>query len=269
MQLNQKNMNRHIPYDKLFNRAKRVAFWQDVVLWTSAVIAALSIGLTNFEWIHQYINVQRSLVFLNVIATFLAVVFVILEIVVNFSFYKSTREKHLDLLDHAFNEDFTGEKSTGYFNSANVPAGVYKLAVLTFENSLFTSVISKEMTERKWTIAIVIGFLLLTSAAFGNDVLFNGIAQLTLTGVIIVQAVRLQLFTNQMRDIHEEFKSAFNDLKDKSRFTDKPGRLLRLPLRYVTTLTWGSILLSQKIFNKKNPALSVKWEQMKTIYKIQ
>lgn len=172
------------------------------------------------------------------------------------------------MVDHAFETNFSGEKSTGYFNAQGVNKGVYKLSVLTFENSLFTSEIAKRMTYTKWGVTILIALVFIFSAALGNKWLVNDILQIAATGVLIQQAIRLQQFSDRMASIHSDFKALFNDLKDMTDKSPKEGEMLRNILNYESTHSWGSILLDSKLFNKLNPELSVKWDRIKQNYNI-
>jgi hypothetical protein len=192
----------------------------------------------------------------------------VFDILINDKFYNSGKEKRLDLIDHAYDTNFSGERSIGYFNSQGVPVGVYKLATLTFENSLFTSQISKKMLLSKWLTTILISIVFVISACMGNKLLVNNILQIAATGVLIQQTVRLQLFSNRMSAIHGDFKALFTDLKNMQDKAPKEGEMIRNVLNYEATHSWGNILLDSKLFTKMNPPLTQKWDKMKQDYNI-
>lgn len=261
-------MSRHVPHQNSFDKAKRLEFWQNIILIVATAFTVASIVLNNIKQEKVQFDLNQVIDAVNAISSVFAVAYIAFDLGINHWFYKSGREKRLDLVDHAFETNFSGEKSTGYFNAQGVNKGVYKLSVLTFENSLFTSEIAKRMTYTKWGVTILIALVFIFSAALGNKWLVNDILQIAATGVLIQQAIRLQQFSDRMANIHSDFKALFNDLKDMADKSPKEGEMLRNILNYESTHSWGSILLDSKLFNKLNPELSVKWDRIKQNYNI-
>lgn len=261
-------MSRHVPHQNSFDKAKCLEFWQNIILIFATGFTAASIVLNNLKQEDVSFNLNQIIDIVNAVSSIFAIAYIAFDIGINHWFYKSGNEKRLDLVDHAFETNFSGEKSTGYFNAQGVNKGVYKLSVLTFENSLFTSEIAKRMTYSRWIVTALISVVFILSAALGNKLLVNNILQIAATGVLIQQTIRLQQFSNRMGNIHSDFKSLFNDLKDMADKSPKEGEMLRNILNYESTHSWGSILLDSKLFDKLNPELSVKWDRIKQNYNI-
>ena len=262
-------MNRHVPHQNSFKVAKKYDKWQTCVLWTSTALTVLSITLNNINQPLLFTFQRVSLInWVNSFASCFAVFYIVLDILINDKFYLSGVEKRLDLIDHAYDKNFSGDKSVGYFNAQGVPIGLYKLAVQSFENSLFTSTIAKKMAARKWWMAGFIFTVFLISACLGNKDLVNNILQIAATGVLIQQTIRLQQFANRMGNIHADFKMLFTIMKDEANKSKYDGEMIKNILDYECTHSWGSILLNDKIFNKQNTELSEKWEGMKKGYNI-
>jgi hypothetical protein len=262
-------MNRYVPHQNSFNRAKVFDQWQGWVLWISTGLTFLSILLNKVELPASVITNKEILIdWVNITASIFAVGYVVLDILINDKFYNSGIEKRLDLVDHAFDTNFSGDKSTGYFNAEGVRVGIYKLAVLIFENSLFTSTIAKKMAVKKWWMTVFISAVFIVSAGLGNKELVNNILQIAATGVLIQQTIKLQQFANRMSAIHSNLKTLFNDLISEQDKVNKEGNMIKNILDYECTHSWGGILLSSKIFNKQNDELSKKWEGMKKTYLI-
>ncbi|MBI3519042.1 MAG: hypothetical protein HY062_06755 [Bacteroidetes bacterium] len=261
-------MTRFVPHQSSFDFAKKLDKFQAIALIISTVFAILHVVLSNISS-KEIPNIKCYDDIANGFSTFFSIVFITLDIIVNYKFYKAEIERRKDLIDHAFDKNYTGGKSTGYFNAQGVPIGVYKLAVQSFENSLYTSEVAKRMTLRKWIVAIIITAIFVLSACIGDKFFVNTVLQLGATGVFILQAIKLQLFSSKMNDIHSDFKKLFTDLKDGSDKTLKEGEMILYVLNYETTLSWASILTDSKIFDELNiQILPTKWGEMKRDYRI-
>lgn len=261
-------MTRYVPHQKLFDFAQKLDKFQTIALLASTVFTLIHITLSSIPS-KDASNIKCFDDIANGLSTFFSLTFIILEVVVNYKFYKAEIEKRRDLIDHAFGKNYTGGKSTGYFNAQGVPIGIYKLAVHSFENSLYTNEVAKKMTFGKWSIAIILTAIFVLSACVGDKFIVNSVLQLGATGVLILQAVKLQLFANKIDDIHSDFKKLFTDLKDGSDKTVKEGEMVLCVLNYETTLSWASILTDSKIFNQLNQKeLPDKWNAMKVDYQI-
>lgn len=261
-------MIRFVPHQSSFDFAQKLDKVQTIALIVSTAFAAIHIVLSSVLS-KDVANIKCYDDIANGLSTFFSIAFITLDVIVNYKFYKAEIEKRKDLIDHAFGKNYTGGKSTGYFNAQGVPIGVYKLAVQSFENSLYTNEVAKRMTFGKWSIAIIFTAIFVLSACVGDKFIVNSVLQLGATGVLILQAVKLQLFSNRIDDIHSDFKKLFTDLKDGSDKTLKEGEMVLCVLNYETTLSWASILTDSKIFNQLNEKeLPDKWNAMKVDYQI-
>lgn len=261
-------MTRNVPHQKLFDQARLFDKIQTIVLAVATVITAVSIILNGIQKNKADIYLDQYIDWANGVSSLLSIGYIVLDILTNIKFFKAGKEKRVDLIDHAFETNFSGEKSTGYFNPGGINKGLYKLAVLSFENSLFTASISKKMTGAKWGYAVVVCGIFIISACMGNKELVNNLIQIAAAGVLVQQAIKLQQFSDRMYNIHDDFKTLFSNLKDVTDKTKGEGEMVRYVLNYEATHSWGSILLDEDIFKKDNNALSQRWETMKQEYKI-
>jgi hypothetical protein len=261
-------MTRIVPHENIFEVAKKIEKWQGIVLAISTLATVASISLNTMKANPEFSAREDLITWVNALATFFAVAFIVLDILINERFYYGGKDKRTDLIDHAFDTNFSGEKSAGYFNPGVINSGVYKLAVLGFENSFFTSAISRKMAVKKWIVTSLISAMFIISACIGNKDLVNNLFQVAATGVLIQQAIKLQQFSNRMSAIHSDFKSMFSGLKAKDDKTTAQGEMIKNVLNYEATHAWGSILLDSKLFHNMNEQLSEKWQKMKQVYNI-
>ncbi len=111
--------------------------------------------------------------------------------------------------------------------------------------------------------------MILLFAILGYNNAFILLIQLTLPILLLQQAIKHTLFVYRIKRVYENYRRLFNDLKDESDSKRKRPEIILNVLDYETTLTYGSILLDSKIYDKLNPSLSLKWNQMKSDYKIE
>lgn len=262
--MKRKMRSRYVPHQNSFDVVRLLAKLQFWVLLCATLLSIVAFGLH----VGSINNHESWITFTTSLSSIFAVSYLILEIVINTKFYNAGCEKRLDMIDHAFDSLLSGDKSINYFNPGTIGNGVYKLGVLSFENSLFTSKIAQKELFGKWILVILVSATFLASAAFGNRVLVNLLIQLTMTGVVFINAIKFQQFSNRMDKIHSSFKEVFNDLKHESDKSKKEALLIKNILDYESTHAWGGILLSSRKFRKMNAELSKKWEGLKEAYNI-
>jgi hypothetical protein len=71
-----------------------------------------------------------------------------------------------------------------------------------------------------------------------------------------------------LNKVFEKYRSLFNNLKGKNEKEQYNTEIIRNILEYEATISWGNILLDEKIYNEMNASLSDKWEALKKEYLI-
>jgi hypothetical protein len=261
-------MNRFVPHQTIFDQARRLDKYLKWVLIASTALTVISIILDKRQQIQDWQYKEIALTLVNAASSLCVLGYFTLDIIINIKLYKGGALKRLDLVDNAFDTNYTGERSKEYFNAQGVESGIYKLAVLAFENSLFTSEIAKRMTIPKLLFTAIIAAVFFLSASIGSKDITNNIIQLAATGILIQQAIKYYQYANRMEAIHDDFKKLFTDLKGMPDKSPKNCEIIKNVLNYEATHSWGGIILDSNIFKKLNPKLSEKWEAMKKTYSI-
>jgi hypothetical protein len=262
------------PHLNDFNSARKIEKVQTRMLWIATALALLSFGLSKetiqliiaengFDVIAGYAKKIS-----NVLISSMAVIYSILEFIVLLYFDAGGKKKRNDLIDNSFGSNLNGIKSEGYFSNSNLKDGLFKLAVNSFESSYFTATIVSNMLLKKWltTGALVIAILL--SVFSGNLGVLNSIIQLSITGIIFQQTIKLQWYYFKMNQINQDFKVLFNNLMNAPDGTDNNSEILRNVLNYECGHAWGCVLNDSDIYNKLNPKMTQDWEAIKKNYKI-
>jgi len=262
-------MTRNIPHDKLFKEANVIDKWQSIILSIASIFTIASIILNALKKDYCFLGGAVCIDIVDCLVSVFSVAYIIFEIWVSSKLYNAEKARRTDLIDNSFITNFAGEQSTGYYNSGGINPGVYKLAVNGFENSLFSSNTAKKMLKKKWIIAVLILVVFLISAFLGEKFILNSLVQIAAAGVLVQHAVKLQLFSDRINKIHEDYKSLFSNLRDETDKTKRAGEMIKNVLAYETTISSAVIALDSKIFFKDNDELSNKWDQMKKDYKIE
>lgn len=263
-----KYMIRNVPHQKLFDDAKKLDKAQGIILFLAAIVTITSVILNALK--KDYCSLEGNVCFdiVDGIASLLAVAYMVLELLVSNKLFQAEKARRIDLIDHSFGTNFSGEQSTGYYNSGGINPGVYKWAVHVFENSLFSCNSIKQMTTKKWVYATIVFLVFLISAFLGEKLVLNSLIQVAAAGILVQQAIKFQQFSIRMHSIHSDIKLLFSNLRDVADKTSNEGEMAKNVIAYETTISAAGIILDDKIFNKDNKNLSNKWEQLKQSYKI-
>lgn len=253
-------MTRIVPHDQIFKRGKMFDSFGTLLIYVSSIISIALIAIPKLQ-----VEIKLLMNAINCVLIFIIVVF---DLIYNYIFFEAGKTKRLDFIDNSFGVDFLGSRSQGYFSNENLSVGMYKMAVNCFENSFFSYQVSGKMIAGAWLKAAFVLALFVFTAAMGNYLLINLLFQLTLPIMLIQQAIKITLFYTRIHTVHEGFRQLFNDIKQQGTNLGKDPEILKLVLDYQTTLSWGVIPLSEKIFNTNNATWSRKWEDLKRIYSI-
>lgn len=254
-------MTRIVPHEQIFTRAKMFTKGSDVFIYLSSAVSVALIFLNP--------PYDKLILVLNAVNCVLIVIAVFFDQVYNYIFFEAGKAKRLDFIDNSFNTDFSGAKSQGYFSNENISTGFYKMAVNCFENSFFSSQVSSRMIAWSWVKVVLIVLIFVFNAAMGEKGVVNLLFQLSLPILLLQQAIRITLFYTRINAIYQSFLRLFNDFKQNGINKNEDPEILKIVLDYQTTLSWGAIPLSDKIFKKNNAQLSRKWNELKANYNIQ
>lgn len=257
-------MAQYNPYKGSFEQSKTFNKYAEITLWISTILllCAFALKTYNSTW-SEYSEIISN------INCFFIIAYSVLSFISDNIFYQASIQRREDFVDNSFNATIAEHRSLDYYTNENIVSGIYKMAVNGFENSLFTYSIATKMTTRLWTKNIVFAILILLFAILGYNNAFILLIQLTLPILLLQQAIKHTLFVYRIKRVYENYRRLFNDLKNESDSKRKRPEIILNVLDYETTLTYGTILLDSKIYDKLNPSLSIKWNQMKSDYKIE
>ncbi len=255
-------IKRIVPHEVSFNQVERIGSINNYILIASTAIVASTI------FFEEAIKTSRQLNDgLNAFNSLLIVMYIILEIIGSFLLHRAEAKRRLDFIDNSFDTSYSGTKSENYFTNGNLSPNFYKMAVNCFENTFFTSNISRRMLFPLFVKNLIIIAIFVMAAALGEKRIVVNLLQMALPILLLQQLVKLSLYVYSTELQLANFKELFNDLKSESHEKRIP-EMLRNVIYYESNISWASILLSKNLFKKLNPDLSQEWSRLKDEYKI-
>ncbi|MCY8807028.1 hypothetical protein MOE15_00525 [Bacillus atrophaeus] len=240
-----------------------------------AVIKVLNkIGLFLF-WIMVALSMVQlyysKLHILNMVFLILSLIYFILNTYVSYWYLPNTEEKRMaHLLSNSFRIAFNDEQTNRYYNNDVTPS-ILKLGINTFENTLFTSQISRIMAKKSSLIVLtylIIWFIIILYRDSSLE-LISVIGQTIFTSHIITNVLKECILYVKTQRLQQEFYTLF--LQCDGQFEDNRflnPKIIELVTKYETLKSSMAVSLDTNIFNKINQKTSSKWERIKKQLKI-
>lgn len=253
---------RIVPHSISYDTVTKLNRFAIIFLYISTIV---SIGISLLGYFELFKDLKTVLIILN---SLFICGYVFLDNRANYIFTKAEMKRRLDWLDNSFGTNFSGKKSQAYFTNEHLSPSIYKLAVNCFENSYHTQFIIAKMLPARITETIIIVLIFISSAYIGNREIIRLFFELSLPAILIQKLIKAIYFSSRMSDVHDRFKSLFNDLMQFG-IEKKTAEALRDIVEYETAISWASTPLDSKIFWKNKDLLAADWEDLKKEYKIQ
>ena len=240
-----------------FDKVRKADLAAKLLMWISAVLMLA-------EMFTQKLQYATATYYVVAVNCFVLVIFQIASFSRELLQFKAEMQKRLDLFDNSFGTKLSETHSDGYYSNDDVTPGYLKLAVNNFESVFFTHRIMKADLFCIVAKAIIICALFVFVAILGLQNIFVILIQITLPITILVESIRYAVTEYRIEGIYLEYRKLF-EKKDSIRDAD----ILNQLVNYTATLTAGSVLLSNKTYNRLNVSLSKEWEEIKKEFEIQ
>ncbi|HOX84356.1 MAG TPA: hypothetical protein PKW76_10220 [bacterium] len=197
--------------------------------------------------------------------------FVILKIYNDYFLFPSCENKRrLFFIDNSFQSKMAIQVVPDDFFNKELSPGLYKLAVNGFENCFFTYHIVNKMVA-KYLIkngVLAIAFFVFAYIGFKNMVfVVNLILQLVISSFFVDGLIKYFIYKKRVEYVFNQFCNFFSD-PIKKFDNDKIAKIIRMILEYETLLSWSTISIDSKIYNKSKDQLNKEWEELKKRYQI-
>jgi hypothetical protein len=245
--------------DPIGDRYYKPLEWADrtltVLFWISAFLSFVIVLGNRAAYTLLYDGMQIAFVLL-VIALFIGGLAVRL-----YWFPRAEDRRRDEFLSSALDVALIYERTQGYYNNAETDP-VRKLAAALMENCFFTRSIAADMAARERYLVIVYG------AAFAVAILNRGTdlgvaaiaAQVVFSEQLLSHYVRLEWLRGRCDGL---FRRLYDLLQSPPEEQSLNARVLDAFSAYETTKANAAIMLSSRVFKKRNAELSDEWKSVK------
>ena len=240
--------------DRYFTPLRTVDMWSSVLFVGSALLSFAALFVTEGPWRNGVLIAFVILVLSNFVLGF----YLRLTLAP-----KAEEMRRRDLLSDAYSVNLTHENATGYFNNDETNP-IRRLAASIMESSFFTRSISGEMLKiERFKIAVY--FLLWMIAVLVRSIDLSWIAVATQTifsEQILSKWLRLEWLNRKCETVYDRLQrlvTTANTFDNKNTH----AQVLECFSEYESIKSRATIVLSDRIFRKKNPSLSKEWDRIR------
>lgn len=247
-------MKRKVPLNREYENLNRLSKFQDLLL---AIGLLLAVSILLSEYLVQ--NNETLLFKLNSSNAIISLIYLSTSLVFSYLFNQVENRRRDDLFDNSLNTNLSDENSINYFTNDDIRQGIYKLGINCFENSFHSKFIISKMLSSMVIKSSIILVLYLCLIFFTSSEIILFAFQLVLPLTLIEQTVKLFFFKNYITDVFNKFLLIFTSV-DTEKIDD---HIIANVIKYETTLSWASTLLSSDYFNKYQKKLANDWNRLK------
>ena len=229
----------------------------NLVLFCISVILSFAQLFSDYGVPNIHVWIQNVFV-LSVICHFINTLVVRLYLIP-----RAEGARRKQMLSNAFNAPLISETTSLYYNNEYSPS-VQRLGANTMENSFFSKRIAENMLVKKRglsTIYILLWLVLLIDRDAQLSLVI-WVTQLIFSGGIIAAWLNLELLRFRFEQVYIQLRAHFYGNPDPNS-PKSIATVLDASIAYEAAKSSAGILLSSKIFNKLNAALTREWDKIK------
>jgi hypothetical protein len=234
---------------RLADNGLKVLFW-------------VTIGLSFVPYFVDRASTPKTYDFVQIALVLAVVGFFALGLAIRL--YLSPRaedQRRRDFLSSVYGVPLTHEHTALYYNNNEVDS-VRRFGATLLENAFFSKSIALKMALiDRIVVAMYVGLFFIAILLRSTDLaVMSTAAQAVFSEQIISRLIRLEWFRSQCGGIYNGLFELFQSTPTPEVFS---ARVIVAFATYETAKSNAAIVLSSRIFNKQNPALSSEWEKIK------
>ena len=250
-------MAKQVPQKKTFNFVIQLDSVDKWLIWLILLMSVIPLFVTkkDAQWILDF--------FEWLLIILIPAEFVLSIIKSHYLLPKAERERRYDALDNAFGAKFSLQSSIEYFTNDEIPTGVKKLGVNLFQNVFYTTRLSDRMMVRYFVKSSIFGITIIAMGIYGlkNSPIMLPFLQFMFSATVFGDLIKFLMYHRENNRILEEIKVSFQNSPNDS-------TILKEYFDYETNISWGQVLISNRVYTKYNDALEKEWQQVKTKYNL-
>jgi len=241
----------HYSYAETLQRICGVLFWVNAAL---ALITPYSAEVLN----PKGQSVLTTVFLVSVVVSTACAIVLRFRLIPN-----AERIRRRQFLSNALGARLTEEHTDQYYNNQFEPS-IARIAANTFENSLFSKeVLAVMLRGRRWKTGIfLILWVVVISLRHDQLELLTWATQLVFSAEVLVEWLNMEILTARYKEVYEQLYAHFSNKRGSKKLADVAA-ILDAFVSYECAKAAAGTLLSSKIFNRLNPALSERWERIR------
>lgn len=263
-------MSRIVPFDSNYTTVRKfekAAFY--CLLFSAIAIIYLWLILVVEPLISFKISSATIIDLVKVLSYVSMIGYIGLSSVAKYLFYSAEKVKRGDLIDNSFGTCYSDCNSEGYYNNDDIPYGVKKLALNTYESSFHTEQTLRKMLFRYAMKMLIfsIPFLISIFSIGGSDIV-RLLFEISIPLIMLSQFFIIIVYYTGVKSVNEHFKIELTNIGNKPIDVKDNSRLLKPVLDYYNIKSWATTNLDSRIFNKHNEQISNQWLERKKKLKL-
>lgn len=263
-------MTRIVPFDinySTVSKFEKVAYY--CLLFSALAIIYLWL-IPKIELIFPFKISSKTIVDLVKVLSYVSMIgYIGLSSVAKYLFYSAEKVKRGDLIDNSFGTYYSDNNTEGYYNNDEMPHGIKKLALNTYESSFHTEQTLREMLFKyaMKMLLISIPFLISIFSLGGSDIV-RLLFEISIPLIMLSQFFILIVYYTGVKGINEHFKIELTNIGNKAIDVKDNSRFLKPVLDYYNIKSWATTNLDSSIFIKHNDQISAQWIKRKEKLKL-
>lgn len=164
-------------------------------------------------------------------------------------------------MSYGLGTSLTHIRTSGYYNN-NETDPIRRTGAAVLENTLFTATVVRKML--KWVRTLTLGYIVAWLYFLSDRTTDLGwiavAAQVLFSEQLVSRWLRMEWLRSKTENIHEGLLSVFRSGTTPAAMVPHVWEAFS---EYESAKTNAGILISERIFRKINPVLSVEWNQIK------
>jgi len=254
-------MNKIVPFKSNYKTIRKIETTAFYFLLSAAVIIGilwlapkLNLNTSIKSFLFPFKEFVKSLSYVSMIG------YLGLSIIAKILFKDAEKNKRDDLIDNSFGTSYSNENSSGYYNNEEMPFGIKKLALNSYESSFHTENTLKRMLY-KMSLKVLLFAIPFSLSIFtsGGENIVRLLFEISIPIILLLQLITTIVFFNSIKNLNERFKIELINIGKSTLEIKDYSKLLIPVMEYYNIKSWANINLDEKIFEKHNTEISEKW----------
>jgi len=211
-------MSRIVPFDSNYTTVRKFEKSAFYCLLFSAIAIIYLWLIPKVEPLFSFKISSTTIIDLVKVLSYVSMIgYIGLSSVAKYLFYSAEKVKRGDLIDNSFGTCYSDCNSAGYYNNDDIPFGVKKLAINTYESSFHTEQTLRKMLFKYAMKMLIfsIPFLVSIFSIGGNDVV-RLLFEISIPLIMLSQFFIIIVYYTGVKSVNECFKIELTNIGNKA-----------------------------------------------------